>query len=252
MVTERERQEWQRELELVTGARRENFTWLHLYWWEGEVWQKIQRWSIWEMFPPSFLSATPRHAEQFAPVLAALRGPPPRDFRVFDGAGQFMRSDATVTQDQWDLYQATGCFARPFWVIQGDRGGHKFQFNHQEGQLLRLEGLEGTPPAPGDLEYAPWDNRVRDQLAKQKELYDASQSGVPVGASRHEAFLVSRKNREQWFRTQLLEWLRPQVRQKVEELDSVIKAIDLPVGKEITDEELGDADQSFITETAHD
>jgi len=244
--------EWQRELALATGERQEGYTWLHLYWWEGEPWQKIQRWSIWEMFPPSFLSSNPRHAAQFAPVLAALEGPPPRDQRIFAEDGSFLRSEATVTQDQWDLYQETGCFARPFWVIQGDRGGHKFQLSVPEAMLCRLHGLEGETPRPGDLPYAPWDSRVRDALLEQRRLYEAGRSGVPVGATREEAYCVSRKDREQWFRTQLLAWLKPQVRQQVEENDSVLKALDLPVGEGPTDEELEAAEEQFITETSHD
>jgi len=244
--------EWQHELELAHGEKRENFTWLHLYWWEGEEWQKIQRWSIWELFPPGFLSSNPRHAAQFAPVLEALRGPPPREFRVYSGDGSFLRSDAVITQDQWDLYQETGCFARPFWVIQGDHGGHKFMFSIPEAMLCRLHGLEGEPPRPGDLPYAPWDARVRDALLEQRRLYEAGRSSVPVGATREEAYCVSRKDREKWFRTQLLAWLKPQVRQQVEENDSVPKEINLPVGKGPTDDEMEAEEALFVNETSHD
>jgi hypothetical protein len=67
----------------------------------------------------------------------------------------------------YDFYQRTGLVTEPFWIIQGDRGGHKYHYSMPEAMMARAVGLPDTPPLPGDLAYAPFDGRV---LAKLRTL----------------------------------------------------------------------------------
>lgn len=76
----------------------------------------------------------------------------------------------TVTLTQWKLYQRTGLVGFPFWVIQGERGGHKFHFTKQESLLLEHEGYPPVPPPPGLLPYAEFDGRVVRQILRFNRL----------------------------------------------------------------------------------
>jgi len=233
------------------APRSERFSWLLLYWWAGEPWQEVQRWSVWEMLPPAWLCRTPRYAQQFAPVREALEGPPPRSFRRFGPTGQFLYSEAEVTQEQWDLWRVWGCLARPFWIIQGDRGGHKWTFSPPEQMLLKLHGLPAEPPRPGDLPYAEWSDATAWALRVQRELHDQSLTIVSPGADADAAHRVARVRSEQDFRRALLDWLKPQVRGALAESDSEIKGLDLPTGPEVTDDQLAASEELFIRSTAH-
>lgn len=248
--------DWVHDLEAIGGSPGVRMTWLAFYWWAGEPWDPIGRWSIWELAPREYLARLPRYAQQFAPMLEALDGPPPRSLRVFDGAGHFVRSNAQVTQEQWDLYRATGALARPFWIIQGRHGGHKIRFTLQEAQLLRLHGLSGEPPRPGDLPYADWDTRAQKALWRQREMHDEALSLVTGPTFTERAHLRMRKDQEERFRRQLLAWLKPQVAEGAAELarpfGKAKVAQHLRPGPEVTDEQLASAEDSFVRETSTD
>lgn len=233
------------------APRSERFSWLLLYWWAGEPWQEVQRWSVWEMLPQAWLCRTPRFADQFAPVLAALEGPPPKSLRRFGPTGQFLYSEAEVTQEQWELWRATNCLARPFWIIQGDRGGHKWSFSPPEAMLLKLYGLPTEPPRPGDLPYAEWSDRTAAALRVHRELHDQSLTLVRPGVDADVAHRTARVHEERDFRRSLLAWLRPQIRGSLAEQDTAIKGLDLPVGPELTDEQMQASEDAFIQSTSH-
>jgi hypothetical protein len=57
-----------------------------------------------------------------------------------------------------------GYHAQPFWVIQGEHGGHKVSYTTVEAELAGNLGMSRTPPEPGSLPYAEWDGRVRANL----------------------------------------------------------------------------------------
>jgi hypothetical protein len=79
--------------------------------------------------------------------------------------GAFIRNpDCLITERAWHMFQETGAWGRPYWVIQGEQGGHKRWFTTVEKQLLRMANLPMDPPAPGDLPYAEWDERVKNRL----------------------------------------------------------------------------------------
>lgn len=75
-----------------------------------------------------------------------------------------------VTQRKWDLYRQFGCEARLFWVIQGGKGGHKYKIKSpHEKKLRKLMGLPADTPYIGQLPFAPFDDRVIDQLISLDE-----------------------------------------------------------------------------------
>ena len=63
-----------------------------------------------------------------------LAGPNPRNYGRYDAvAGRFVRSRSFgITMRQWLLYQQTGLYGRPMWVVQGRNGGHKRFWNDVE------------------------------------------------------------------------------------------------------------------------
>jgi hypothetical protein len=77
-----------------------------------------------------------------------------------------------IDRVQWVLHRqvldATGekTFARYFWVIQGDRGGHPYQLTMEEQKLRREQGLPEEFPQAGNAPYAPFDGRVIDAMQR--------------------------------------------------------------------------------------
>jgi hypothetical protein len=60
----------------------------------------------------------------------------------------------------------TGCFARPYWVIQGTNGGHRRLYSQVDQQVARLTGQPPEPPDTGALCYAPMDQRVVGRIRR--------------------------------------------------------------------------------------
>ena len=90
---------WQRELELATGERQEGYTWLHLYWWEGE--KELQRfdWKHGCVFAPAdrlfhqHFNASAEPARYLAVAFGGLRYPTLADKRA-----TFMGMDVSVKE----------------------------------------------------------------------------------------------------------------------------------------------------------
>lgn len=105
-------------------------------WWDADV----SRWVLVEHVPAF---AVPAH------VLAALTEDPLQTpFRARQHA----------------VYRATGKVPILFWIVQGDRGGHKVRYSEVEATLAQWYGGSREPPAPGSLPYADFDQRVLDAL----------------------------------------------------------------------------------------
>ena len=153
---------FQGELDRIAPPN-ETLTSLLLYWEHGDAWQPINRWFVGHVYP--------RHAvAQWRRQL--LEGPNPRSqgFWQYDEHGvQTWRSLAPpgVNRRQWEFWQAGGGFLEPFWVIQGSKGGHPYQYSQAEQQLMEAQGLTAHLVRPGDLPYADPDLRV---IPKIQEL----------------------------------------------------------------------------------
>lgn len=155
---------WQPELDAIAPRTESGHTWLKLVWEPGEAWSEVGRWVVYEMTP---------FGRQPTIVTDALLGPNPRNYGRWDGLlKRFVRTKSVgITMRQWLLFQETGCFGRPIWVVQGSRGGHKRFWTDVESNLSLMHGGPEVPPAPGDLRYAE-PNRVTIDRLKAMDLVD--------------------------------------------------------------------------------
>lgn len=201
---------WQADLETVV-PRTDRVSWLKIIWQSGFPYEPVQRWELYEMHPASQWGWVPDGIRE------ALQGPNPRSVGVWytgtDGVERWV-SDSLVSLVQWQLYQETGCYAHRYWIIQGDRGGHRWQWNPAERDYL--QGLDPDLPAPGSLPYAPYDTRVKAQIVRADRLrqwrealaWDA-RGAVPGRAAQ---FVDAHKHAlRREHRRVMMEWLDEQV-----------------------------------------
>ena len=96
-------------------------------------------------------------------LLGFLNGPPARE--LGDNACQFV---SDVQHEFWRLY---GVYARPYWALQGDRGGHQVKLSPWQTNIALAKGLPPDPPAIGSLPFAPFDQRTVKQLQHFNRLH---------------------------------------------------------------------------------
>lgn len=225
----KEAEDWLREYSPPTTR----FKWLKLIHEEGYPWEPIDRFIIYEMLPEKIMEPDAGEEDQLLPmILEQLRHPlPPSEMgNYYDHAlGEFVRNDdCLITERAWHMYRETGCWGRPYWVIQGENGGHKRFFSQTEKKLLKLAGLPSEPPDPGDLPFAEFDNRVKNQLAAQDmlrgiqtRLKGAKEQGIAQNALRQERL-------ERQFREGLLKFLFAQVADIAKDVHQSAIALDAP------------------------
>lgn len=151
---------------------------LLIRWEPGDAWQPIQRFIIWQAEDVSQLAIPPL-------IKAALNGPHPRSTGHYCSSGIDPHTNAPwcmcaikrngwkgganpfLDRATWELYRETGYFGRRWWTIQGEKGGHRFLWgpNEYESKLSQMAGGPAQTPAPGDLGFAPFDQRVLERLA---------------------------------------------------------------------------------------
>lgn len=198
---------WQEELEKVI-PRRGSLSYLKIVWEPGERWDPVQRWVIYQMMP---LGRNPAD-DLFKPM---LEGPNPREFGYYDRvAGRFIRRRGApmISLKQWQLYRETGRLGHPYWIIQGDQGGHRWQFTRTEKFIIaRKTGQKNVEaPAIGSLPYAPFDNRVMNKLANLDRLRK-DEFAVAFMYQHPELFDVEEERILQQAENELWEWLETQV-----------------------------------------
>lgn len=255
---------WCHELYAIGGQPNAQASYLDVLWWAGEPPSSgaedhaIQRWAIWECLPLAALERTPRFAAQAYELLRALRGPPPtskRTWIVREGRRQ-MRSTSIVSQFQWELFQTRREWVVPYWIIQGNYGGHLWRFPPAYQMLLRLHGRRLQPPVPGMLPYAAWDNRVRSQLIRERELRERLESfstrdRTTKTDSHHkrEQIEIEREGRRA-----LLQWLDAQMGNAARETQGMLGRAEIPVREdaEVTDEQLEAESEQFVMATNTD
>lgn len=164
---------WDEELARI-APESPHLTSLRLFWVPGDPWCPCERWMIYQLYPKGVIPSLIDKAD--------LEGPDPRDPKY--GAGyydkvlkRFVRTrHITIDRMQWQIYQETGRYGFPYWVVQGTRGGHLRRFTHVQAALSKMEGGWTEPPPPGDLPYlAPnqltWEGlREMDSLSSYEGL----------------------------------------------------------------------------------
>ncbi len=131
---------WQKELDRITPD--EESVRLHLYWEEGFAWEPINRWMI-----GTVTTVVP---ELFRD---ALEGPDPRSQGSWDNVLQEFHTTAACSRRQWDYYQKTRHLLERYWVVQGSRGGHRYQYSQVESRISVIHGGPAQPPLVADLPY---------------------------------------------------------------------------------------------------
>lgn len=126
-----------------------------------------ERWVLYQGMPESVIRADIERpvcpGMTGVEFLSAVEGKAPRDLPMDDRTPYV----SDVQHASWRRYKV---YAAPFWVVQGDTGGHQVSFGPWQQQLLAAQGLPITPPAVGSLDAAPFDNRVLDQLRALNRL----------------------------------------------------------------------------------
>lgn len=200
---------------------------LELVWWPGEWWVPIQRWSLWQMVNPALIDPAIREE---------LDGPHPRSEGHFCTADERLPNQFRclcrrkletwrdgpchlITLEQWDLYRRTGYYGEPWWVIEGDQGGHLFQFSEQEQQMLAAKGLPTEPVPITSLPGAPFDGRVLQHVQRHNRLVALDMELQEYQRRHGRDNLAEQKRAQREFREQLVQLLM----NGMDELDEAVK-----------------------------
>lgn len=153
-------------------------SWLTLRWFPFrlENGEDGGRWLLYECVPMSSLPISQR-----LDMVDLLGGVPPRFMDTSTEERRRSKAVRMMFADDWqcDMYHQHDVWARQLWILQGDTGGHALQYEEAEQDLLRLYGLPTDPPAVGELPYAPFDERVVQQMQRRNRL-------IQVGNDLHE------------------------------------------------------------------
>lgn len=211
------------------------FSWLKLVWEPGYPWEApVERYMLMQMIPA--------HAVE-PYVLEQLEDPHPpsmhgnyydahltwTDETGAERIGKFVNNpDCLITEQAWRLFRETRCWGKRYWVMQGEKGGHKYRFTKVEQQMLRLLKLPTEPPEPGTLPYAPFDDRVLAQLEKLDML-----KGVHGGLRRQKAILAGAHSEryeesERALRAAVMGMLKEQVEQIAGDVHQALMKLDAP------------------------
>lgn len=217
-------QEWQRQLAEISPPTT-RFTWLRLRWEPGRPWEApVERYMIDQMMPARMMTS-----EYHAGILEQLqRGLPPQGY-YDEVLGRYVEEEhCLITTRAWHLYRETKCWASAFWVIQGSTGGHKYDFTPGEKKCLRLLGLSDEAPSPGDLPYAPFDERVIAKLEEHDML-----KGLDTGLATSKRLLHGAQSsrveaQEKALRERLVAFLKSQIDDVAADYDTSLSALDMP------------------------
>jgi len=124
------------------------------------VWDiNSERWWLFECVPVYESETGPTVPLQ---ILEELKGPDPE---------LIPETCPLISHRQWLMFQKTGRWARPSWIIQGTKGGNLHSFDSATVELLQRTGRRSTPHYSGELPYADFDERVVQQILKMNKLY---------------------------------------------------------------------------------
>lgn len=100
-----------------------------------------------------------------------------------------------VSHRQWLLFQKTGRWARPSWIIQGTKGGHYASYDKATVELCKLMQRPCEPPKAGDLPYAPFDERTVTGILRMNKML-ATQNNLDAFRREHSGEGAKRTFRE--------------------------------------------------------
>jgi hypothetical protein len=136
-------------------------------WESGTPLDPVSRWVIYEAVPLAFVPDWKQEAFFSDPPCRCATPWTPERCEKCHGLNSPGRSRIL------DYLLKTECLALPYWVIQGSHGGHKHRYSQVEQQWQRMVGHQDTPPDPGSLPYAEFDQRVVRKLRSHNRAWSA-------------------------------------------------------------------------------
>jgi hypothetical protein len=185
--------EWEEELRRISPINTIH-SHLRFYWYRA-----ASRWVLYDVLPveqiPDDLdTGSMLSGRDLKEIMAGPRPSEREDFQDLD--------TWPVSDTQHEMFRVWRGFARPFWVLQGDAGGHQVKFSPDQSSALLRMGLPAEPPRVGELPPCPFDNRAVQQLQHLNRLHQLEdsidrlrQSGSPE-AARAEQERVERQIRD--------------------------------------------------------
>lgn len=180
-------------------------SWLAFRWADGIPDEPIGRWMLYECSPTmsddirSFLGGRPWWAMP---------------------EGQQAGRRQLVSAYQWEMYRKHRVWARPFWCLQGDKGGTPTVYGELEKKLLHLAGKPVDPPTYGSLPYAPFDARAEAAIREREALYTLGRKLDRLNAQGIAEHLKAESvEAERQFRIKFLAWIDEAFAPQVDFLD---------------------------------
>jgi hypothetical protein len=204
---------WRQRLRMVS-PHHDNLSFLYLMWEPGWPWEPVGRHMLFECLPIQFVDPE---------LVMDLQCEDPAKLTTHDAMTGEISQKTLVTAMQWRIYRETGRYGRPFWVIQGDNGGHKVFLSDTEKKLLKMAGYPDAFPSPGELPYAPFDNRVIDHVVRHDKLQRAN------GDVKRMARMAATGNtdRAKALRREVVKWLGEQMEESAKTLVKQLHAADV-------------------------
>lgn len=183
----------------------------------------VQRWVIFQC-----TRQVPGAAEFY------LEGPPPHP----------KHNPIPLMREQWDLYRTEHLYGQPYWIVQGERGGHKRRFTQVEQNILKAQRLPSQAPVPGSLPYAPFDQRVLAKL----ELLDVMTNwnrAIELDERKPDELDAEMREAAKDGRKWLLDWLESQVEAAIDSTPvTIATSRDVaPIDADLEREQLLNADR---------
>jgi hypothetical protein len=127
-----------------------------------------QRWVLYDVLPIEAIADELDTGSGIsgAELKAVMAGPRPSE----------RTDDVPVSDLQHEMFRRWRGYARPFWVLQGETGGHQVRFSPQQSSALLRMGLPSEPPPIGSLAPCPFDNRSAQQLRHLNRLHQYEDS----------------------------------------------------------------------------
>jgi hypothetical protein len=184
---------WEAELRAISPINTIH-SHLRAYWYRA-----AERWVLYDVLPVELIDDELDTGSGItgAEFKAIVAGPRLSEIPEWSDVEHFPVSDT-----QHEMFRLYRGYARPFWILQGESGGHQYRFSPQQAEALVRMGLPSEPPRPGELPPCPFDNRAINQLQHLNRLHQLAdsvdrlrESGSPeAAAAEHER--VEREIRE--------------------------------------------------------
>lgn len=199
---------WERELREVSPIT-SVYSHLRAYWYRAKA-----RWVLYDVLPSDAMDDDMDTGSGLLgfELRAIMHGPKIED----------RTDDVPISPVQQAMWHAWGGFARPFWVLQGEHGGHQVRFSPQQSSALLRMGLPAEPPPIGSLPPCPFDNRAIHQLQHLNRLHQFEDSIERLRKSASTEFAKAEEARiEREVRESEMRFIESQVRPLVEMASSI-------------------------------